>query len=186
MTFITDKSDTEMQGCELTIGQVKDLVRKLDIKDLETRPVYIEPETGKRLPNNAIVVATNYPFGFSGRCVGVLFSEWRNKHGYRTVTATSDKFHVGWNAFKNGTYTMGVSYFYWNADNHPQIATKNLNFHDAAYHMRQDIEKGKTYRKDLENFRDEFAGLYSEDDKFSIEFYLKLMQKEADKLAVSQ
>lgn len=186
MNFICKKSDEEITATGLTVAQVKVLVGKLKIADLETRPIYIDVERAdnEKLPNNAVIVSTSYPFG-SKRCVRVLFSEWRDKHGYRTVTATSNKFHVGWNACKNGTYTMGVSYFTWDELNHVQCQTFGLYIHDAAYYARKDFESGFSNNRDrIESFKNLYAGLYSAGDEKFLRFYLRLMDKETERLSI--
>lgn len=152
MQFITDVPDDFAHGCGLTTAQVKVLASRFkNLKDLENRPIYIEPKPGTQMPNNAVVVSTNYPFGWHGRCVRILFCEWRDKHGYRVVTATSNKTFTGFNTPKAGTYTIGVACYEWDAENHPFINVLYLNIYDAADEAKKDFIGKAKIGKNMQN-----------------------------------
>lgn len=183
MNFINTDEPEKIYGCGLNAAQIESLVAKLDIKDLNSRPIYLEPAAGTRLPSNAVIVAASYPFGFSGRCVRVLFSEWRNKQGYRTVTATSNKYHTGWNALKKGTYSMGVDYFTWDEKGHAQSNHFRLNLYDALYYAQTDFEAGNTANRDkVTRFREQYFDVITEHDKKTLDVYLNIMDKKTAKL----
>lgn len=182
MNFINTNNPEKIYGCGLTAAQIETLVSKLDLKDLDSRPIYLEPVAGTRLPSNAVIVAASYPFG-RFRCVRVLFSEWRNKQGYRTVTATSNKTHTDWNALKKGTYSMGVGYFTWDEAGHAQSNHFSLNFYDAPYYAQKDFEAGNTeYRDKVTTFREQYADVISAHDQKTLSLYLTMMDKTTEKL----
>lgn len=177
LNFVTELSDEHVTATGLTVAQVKTLVTRLKVADLESRSIYIEPTSNTPLPSNAVVVATSYPFG-SHKCVRVLFSEWRDKHGYRTVTATSNKSHTGWNAMKNGTYTMGVCWFGWDENSHAQLHKRDINSYSAPYYAKLELSGDMTCRNGFLALLEQHGEQLSASDKKLIEYYLSLIDKQ--------
>lgn len=183
MQFITDVPDDFAHGCGLTTAQVKVLVSRFkNLKDLENRPIYIEPKPGTQMPNNAVVVSTNYPFGWHGRYVRILFCEWRDKHGYRVVTATSNKTFTGFNTPKAGTYTIGVACYEWDVENHPFINVLYLNAYDAADEAKKDFIGKSQNRQKYAKFFADYSEFMCERDKEFMQYYLRLMDNATEKL----
>jgi hypothetical protein len=195
MNIITNLSDDFTTPCGLTIEGVKTFISSaltassgrgkkpiLTAEELETRPVYIQPteEQISDMPSNAVIVAVDYPFG-RHKCVAIQFMEWRNKHGYRRVFATSDKEFSKFNAPKFGTYTMGVVSVRWYTEGtgkqHAEFTIHRLNIYDPK--MTNSVENAKKYKAEAETLLS--LNLLTHDLGF-VKFYIRLCDKKIETL----
>lgn len=183
LTFKTNREDNEKTDSGLTIAQVKVLCEKLKIADLESREIWIDPPCNiiqgidARMPSNAVIVSTSYPYG-SFRCVRALWQEFRAKYGYRTVTCTSNKYHTAFNANKNGTYSMGMAYFNRDGEDHYQAAVYRLNVYEINYFAKKDLESPESkHGENLRDFLHYNQDILTDADKKFGEFYLNNYQK---------
>lgn len=166
----TFNSEGKAADTGVTLFEVLDLVSKLDItyrknSELDTenrpflpenRPVFINPKPGTTIPQNAVIVATSYPFG-SHRCVRAMWIEYSSSStgGFRTVTSTTTKSLLGWNAAKKGTYTATYAYgFSYGEDGYPCIETVHVNDHsvDSRWYAKEVMAGRENIISNLENF----------------------------------
>lgn len=182
LKFITSKDDAEKGETGLTIAQVKVLCQKLKIKDLESRPIYIDPSSFMKIPNNGIIIATSYPFG-GNKCIRAMWMEYKVGYGYRTVTCTSHKSMFKFNANHNSTYNLGIGYFSIDDKDHFQGDIFRLNFYESSYHAEQDLKNGNNNNRDrIQNFLEEYQSRISENDIKLLNYYIKLMDSHNKKV----
>ena len=93
------------------------------LPDFDQRPIFFDPPTSMKLPNNAIIIATSYPFG-GHRCLRAMWLE-KTTTGARCVIITS-AFGGTWNKPKRGTALDGFATFMVDADNHWTWACFNV------------------------------------------------------------
>ncbi len=187
LNFITDKQNEDKTIPGLTILGVKLLIDRLaikNIKDLESRPIYIDPKPETRIPNNAVILVTSYPFG-SKRCYRALWLEWRDKHGYRQVTCTSNKTHTGWNANKNGIYSLGIEIFKINDAKHFVTTGIRVNVYEASYYAGKALTGDTKHIDEIQTFYKENEDIISVADKDFLDIYLKMINNSIKKQSLA-
>lgn len=188
MQFITDKQNEDKTDPGLSIEEVKNLCDrwKLDkkTKNLIDRPIYIDPNPDTRIPNNAVILVTSYPYGCV-RCYRAMWLEWRDKYGYRTQTITSNKTHTGWNGVQNGHYSLGVEIFKINDAKHFVTTGIRVNVYEASYYAGKALTEDTKHIDEIQTFYKENEDIISVADKDFLDIYLKMINNSIKKQSLA-
>lgn len=160
------------------VNQMVDSLRRLTfgtkrttlLPDFDLRPIVFDPQPNDKIPNNAIVVSTSYPYG-RHRCLRACWLEQDKKGDYGFTYVTSG-FGGVWNAPKRGTKTQGIGHFCSSETN--GVAHISPNVFDISWKC---YDKGRYHFEPLDNFLSTYGDVISEADKKYAESIRSAMTK---------
>ncbi|HNC58657.1 MAG TPA: hypothetical protein PLP33_24740 [Leptospiraceae bacterium] len=144
--------------------------RTILLPDFDSRPIVFDPQPNDKIPNNAIIVSTSYPYG-RHRCLRACWLE-RDKKGDYGFTYVTSSFGGIWNTPKRGTKTRGIGYFCEGETN--GVAHISHNVFDISWKC---YDNGRYHFEPLENFLGSYGNVISEDDKKHVDNLRSAMAK---------
>ena len=162
-----------------TVNTMVDSLRKLTfgtkkatlLPDFDTRPIFFDPKADDKLPNNAVIVSTDYPYG-RHRCLRASWLE-KDKKGDYGFTYVTSSFNGLWNTPKRGTKSRGVGYFCEGETSGIRHITHNV--FDIVWKCHGN--DGRFHFEPLDKFMEDYGMTLSTDDLKKIEVYRAQMEE---------